>query len=180
MPFQKGNNWGHFNRGSKGHKHSEETKKKMSIAHTGNKYAFRHGTPKCLDCGDHTKLYSAKRCRQCWKNIPKSGDNSPKWFKDRTLLKKSGDQEKDRRSSAYVTWRRLVWVRDEFLCKMKNGDCVGRIEAHHILPWAKFESLRYEVNNGITLCYFHHPRTRKAEMEMAFFLTELLINETVF
>lgn len=39
----------------------------------------------------------------------------------------------------------------------------GRLEAHHILRWVDFPKLRYEVNNGITLCHYHHPRKRVDE-----------------
>ena len=34
------------------------------------------------------------------------------------------------------------------------------IRAHHILPWRIVE-LRYNINNGITLCQFHHPHGDK-------------------
>ena len=48
--------------------------------------------------------------------------------------------------------------------KIKN--CNGKLEAHHILRWSKFPELRYEVNNGISLCHFHHPRKIKDEMRL--------------
>ena len=49
---------------------------------------------------------------------------------------------------------------------MQNIDCNGRIEAHHILPWRNFVELRYDVNNGITLCLAHHPRARAEEKRL--------------
>lgn len=40
------------------------------------------------------------------------------------------------------------------------------IEAHHILGWEEYPKLRYEVNNGITLCRAHHPRKRAEEKKL--------------
>jgi hypothetical protein len=53
-----------------------------------------------------------------------------------------------------------IFKRDFFTCKIKNEDCRGRIEAHHILGWTKHKELRYNINNGITLCHYHHPRKK--------------------
>ena len=50
----------------------------------------------------------------------------------------------------------------------------GKLEAHHILSWSKFPELRYEVNNGITLCHFHHPRKRNDEMTLSPFFQSLV------
>ena len=35
-----------------------------------------------------------------------------------------------------------------------------------ILGWTDYPELRYEVNNGITLCHFHHPREWKEEKRL--------------
>ena len=56
-------------------------------------------------------------------------------------------KENRRGDSAYEEWRRQVWLRDNFKCKIANPDCKGRIEAHHILSWKDYLELRYEVNN---------------------------------
>ena len=45
--------------------------------------------------------------------------------------------------------------------------CKGKIEAHHILSFTKYPELRYQVNNGITLCQAHHPRKRAEEARLA-------------
>lgn len=34
---------------------------------------------------------------------------------------------------------------------------------------------RYEINNGITLCHFHHPRKREKEKELSPFFQELIL-----
>lgn len=82
--------------------------------------------------------------------------------KDRSSLKKD-----DRRNDpAYQEWRRQVYLRDGFECKMSNSDCSGKIEAHHILGWSEYAELRYNLNNGITLCHAHHPRKRAEEKRL--------------
>lgn len=81
-----------------------------------------------------------------------------------------------REGADYKNWRLAVYKRDNFKCRISSRDCLGRIEAHHILPWHKYENLRFEVNNGITLCHFHHPRSRKKETDLAPTLTNLITN----
>ena len=99
-----------------------------------------------------------------------SGTNNARWIMDRTLLTK----RQERNDYAYCEWRKLVWIRDNFKCQMKNSDCMGKIEAHHILSWTKFPELRYEINNGITLCHFHHPFKRYDEIKLSPFFQKML------
>jgi len=59
---------------------------------------------------------------------------------------------KDHRASLeYKKWRIDVFVRDNFTCR-DCGQVRGKIEAHHIQKFLQFPSLRYDVNNGLTLC----------------------------
>ena len=95
-----------------------------------------------------------------------SGENHYLWVKDRSQLQRYNDSHKDRISSAYRNWRKEVWLRDNFTCKIANPDCNGRIEAHHILGWSEYPELRYKTNNGITLCHAHHPRKRAEEKRL--------------
>lgn len=110
-----------------------------------------------------------------------AGERSPVWIKDRTQLKKSGSAEKDRRSSAYNTWRKEVYERDHYCCRIKSEQCSGRIEAHHILDWSNYPELRYQTNNGITLCHAHHPRKRAEEKRLAPAFQELVsVSKQIF
>jgi len=101
------------------------------------------------------------------------GEEHWKWIKNRNELKRAEASE-ERRSPAYKYWRKQVYERDGHKCKINNNDCSGRIEAHHILGFAQYPELRYEVNNGITLCHFHHPKKRKEEEELVSFFINLL------
>lgn len=98
------------------------------------------------------------------------GEKSPRWIKDRTKLAK----RQERMDSAYREWRKQVWIRDNFKCRMANQDCNGKIEAHHILTWRDYPELRYEIKNGITLCHFHHPHKRIQEKILSPFFQELV------
>jgi len=57
----------------------------------------------------------------------------------------------------YKSWRTSVFNRDNSTCQ----ECESReeLEAHHIKSWKNFPELRYEVDNGITLCSSCHYKT---------------------
>jgi 5-methylcytosine-specific restriction endonuclease McrA len=52
-------------------------------------------------------------------------------------------------------WRKDVFMRDNYTCQHCKKKA-GKLEAHHIKTWAEFPNLRYELENGITLCYDCH------------------------
>lgn len=99
-----------------------------------------------------------------------SGPKHFHWKADRSQLV----DQRNRSEPAYIEWRRQVWRRDMYKCKIADNDCKGGIEAHHILPWAQFPELRYQINNGITLCHYHHPRTRLGELLLSPFFEEMV------
>lgn len=51
-------------------------------------------------------------------------------------------------------WRKSVLVRDDFLCQRCGS--TGKLRAHHIENFAENPDLRFEIDNGITLCYHCH------------------------
>ena len=77
------------------------------------------------------------------------GENNPMWC--------GGDSDKERRNSQYKNWRIDVFKRDDFTCQdcgYRNGDGTVRkdLNAHHIVRWIDSIELRYEIDNGMTLC----------------------------
>lgn len=118
----------------------------------------------CISCGKESRwIKKQQRCKECfilYKFI--TPEATARWKKDRTLLK----VDNTRNDSAYKDWRKNVWSRDKFTCRIADNNCDGRIEAHHILAWSAHPELRYQVNNGITLCHAHHPRARAEEKRL--------------
>jgi len=67
----------------------------------------------------------------------------------------------------YKDWRMGVFVRDNFMCSLADKYCFGMLQAHHIFKWSDYPKLRYQLNNGITLCHAHHPRKWSEEKRLA-------------
>ena len=66
----------------------------------------------------------------------------------------------DRNTKEYSEWRESVYKRDKYTCQIckKVG---GNLNAHHIKEYAKFPELRFEIDNGITLCEECHRKIHK-------------------
>lgn len=142
------------------------------------KGGFKKGTvpwnkkvwPSCVDCGKESYwIKTQTRCHKCWLKSWNDKANHPRWIEDRSKLKYL---ERTKRvwdgkfSEEYKTWMLSVKRRDGWKCMITNQDCKGRLEAHHILRWTEYPELRFDLNNGITLCHFHHPRRREDEKRL--------------
>ena len=57
---------------------------------------------------------------------------------------------------AYKDWRYKVYKRDRFRCQMPGCKSKFKLQAHHIKKWSEASTLRYDVNNGLTLCRACH------------------------
>ena len=163
-----------------GHSVSLETRKKIGLSGIGripwNK-GLTYKNPKVSISMTGRKLSETHK-----KNIGKAsirlglkppvmiGEKNPNWIHDRNSIKR-----RERRDNPeYKIWRWSIWMRDGFKCRIVSNDCSGRIEAHHILGWSLYPELRYEINNGITLCRAHHPRKRAEEKRLAPVFLELV------
>jgi hypothetical protein len=160
IPWNKGKKFPNVHPvGMTGKKHTEEWKKDTSERQKGHRnYLPDNYVPwnKGLKLGENIehsirmtgrkvstetrlKMIIAKKIKPAWNKgikMPQvTGENHYLWIKDRTKLQKYGDDNKDRRSGAYSYWRKSVWTRDNWKCKINNSDCGGRLESHHILNW---------------------------------------------
>lgn len=63
----------------------------------------------------------------------------------------------------YKPWRLAVFRRDHYVCRMPKCGSKIKLQAHHIRRWADAPTLRFDVNNGITLCKKCHELVTKNE-----------------
>ena len=73
----------------------------------------------------------------------------------------------------YKRFRRQVLKRDKFTCQMcnKRGKRV-RLNVHHIMTWSSASTLRYDVDNGITLCRGCHKDVTGKESHYMLYFSE--------
>lgn len=166
---------------------SEDSKQKMSLSHKG--MPMHENTKKALlkslIGNTHTKgmkmpesfgkkiserlignqFNKNRKHTQEWKDfmsIRMTGEKSPAWKGGITPI-----NQKIRSSREYNEWERSVLQRDNWTCQKCRYTAKTRIVAHHILNFAEYPMLRFDINNGITLCrpkchkLFHHIYGRK-------------------
>jgi 5-methylcytosine-specific restriction endonuclease McrA len=64
------------------------------------------------------------------------------------------------KSEKYKNWRLQVFKRDNFTCQ-RCSQKGSYLNAHHVKPWGLYPSHRYNIDNGITLCYRCHTYVHK-------------------
>lgn len=65
---------------------------------------------------------------------------------------------RDYGDEAYKTFRSKVRRRDKYRCQMPGCSCKRNLQVHHVRPWSTNIMLRYDPNNGITLCKNCHKK----------------------
>lgn len=116
---------------------------------------------KC-ECGNtksinHNQIISGhtKSCGCYWKEQT-SGENSHYW--------KGGVFDKNkhpRLTSEYNEWRKAVYKKDWYTCQCCGKSTDIEKQAHHFYNFSDNENIRFDINNGITLCKHCHYSTVK-------------------
>lgn len=56
----------------------------------------------------------------------------------------------------FTEWKRKVFGRDNHACQVCGSN--HRLRPHHLNSWNKYPKERFELENGLTLCEFHHEK----------------------
>jgi hypothetical protein len=105
---------------------------------------------KCEHCGkDITSYHALKYCSRKCSHDAMIGEKAPRWVDGKSLERdRARDAEKVRQ------WRKQIFMRDFYTCQICGAETY--LHAHHIIEWAKDESKRFDIDNGITLCIDCH------------------------
>ena len=79
------------------------------------------------------------------------------------LFNRIGRIERQDGEWEFARWCKSIHKRDNYACQVCKA--TGKIMAHHILSWKDYPELRFELENGITLCVdcyhkLHRGKTR--------------------
>jgi len=132
----------------RGKKHSAQSLLKIKKSRIKNRVPFY-----CLNCNRKNEkvfsLYVKAKRRYC----------SYSCYIE--YLRKNRVEAEDITDSAeYKEWRKKVYLRDGYRCKMPDCNSRSRdIAAHHIYPKKKYPEKQFDIDNGITLCRKCHELT---------------------
>jgi hypothetical protein len=121
---------------------------------------------------EHKNYFCSKKCHIEYQ----TGETNPNWIKDRTKIK---NQHKTIRwSKEMEDWRNTVYNRDQWTCQMCNNESkkITRLvlNVHHIKCFSEYPDLRFDTNNGITLCEICHKKTYNKEKEFEKFFNSII------
>lgn len=88
-----------------------------------------------------------------------------------------------RKSSEYRAWRHGVFARDGYKCR-KGRSHSTHLQPHHILNFHAHPELRYDIENGVTLCVLCHKdfhrafgKKRNTRLQIELFLSAMVETE---
>lgn len=90
---------------------------------------------------------------------PPRGENHWNWKGGIT-----DENHRQRESSDYKRWRMDVFHRDDYTCQHCK-QIGGNLNAHHIKLFSVYPGLRFDVDNGVTLCRKCHIKLHKIQRE---------------
>jgi len=117
-------------------------------------------TSTCEHCGaafEHQACRSPRFCSQSCLSSSRTGENAAHWQGGLTAINRRG-----RTTKAYYEWRAAVLTRDGNRCQNCNWT-EPHMHVHHIKSYAYHPELRYDVDNGVTLCRECHEREHMAK-----------------
>lgn len=144
IPWNKG--YGDYIKGEKnpfyGKLHSEKTKQKLVEA-----WKIRRLNPVSQETRKKMSVAGLGK-----PNFSIKGDRHPRWIKDRSKLK----HPRLWNTPECMQWRKSVFERDNYTCQDCGDNTGGNLNAHHKKSWKDYPNLRFDINNGLTLCEVCH------------------------
>jgi 5-methylcytosine-specific restriction endonuclease McrA len=140
---------------------------------------------KCVVCQQEKQLEEFRKrslwrshtCKKCYSQQNATGkENTGRFKKGQECPWKGKKAPEKRKEPRYIKkgrplisehqagnkrhlWALEVKKRDNFKCKFCKKE--KNLHAHHIIPWKENEELRFDLDNGITLCCPCHARMER-------------------
>lgn len=105
----------------------------------------------CPGCGIQFKARAGRKYCSLKCSSHRTGERAAAWKGGASLA-----NDRARYANELREWRLAVYRRDNFRCRECGAK--GDINAHHIKYWSTHIELRFDVDNGITLCVDCHWR----------------------
>lgn len=146
-----------------GHKVTDETKAKLRIARLG--YKFSPETIIKFKNRKHTEETKAKmRIARLGKKL---SDETKAKIKGRPNCGLTEKHNGLRVTQIHRDWSKQIKEKANYTCQLCGRKPPEvKIIAHHILPFAKFITVRTESANGMCLCEEHHQLVHRAMREV--------------
>lgn len=118
-------------------------------------YNFHRTVIKCDYCGQefsniNSKIKLSEKhfcCVECQRKYQSILEHNPNYNS-----KKTQEERKNGRSGVGIPqWRKEVYERDNYTCKITGDNKGGNLVAHHLYSYADYPELRTDVNNGVTI-----------------------------
>lgn len=139
-----------------GHIVTEETREKLRVKNLGKQSPFKGKK----HSEEVKKIIRERRAAQVFtkeQNMKRASN----WTGDKHWNWQGGvssENHRVRNSVLYKEWRKSVFLRDNFTCVI----CFkfsGKLNADHIKSFSEYKELRFDLNNGRTLCVECHKQT---------------------
>ena len=104
----------------------------------------------CPTCGKEFTTYKSQDFCFCSQSCARRGTRSNAYKDGRSMLR-----QRARFGNELKEWREAVYKRDNYTCQ-QCGYHGSELHAHHIKEFAKFPELRFDIDNGLTLCVDCH------------------------